>query len=432
MNSKSVFGLGGGAIASERGRIPPGPQRQYAPDDVLLQWMGLQFAEFGDIFKASIYGTSVYAVRDLAFARHVLVENWRNYVKGQFIKRIAFLLGNGLMVSEGELWKRQRRMIQPAFHPKSVGALIGMIATVNYGLLQKWRQAARQGASINLTHDVSGMALEVILRAIFGEDYALAAAHFKLISDEAARDWAFAQSFRALRKIIIEVTERRRREPLRSSGDFLDVLIDARDPQTSEPMSDRQIVNEVLTLIVAGHETTASTLNWTWYLLSRHPEAEQKLFEEARQFQGPETLPQLAYSRRIMDESMRLYPAGWLMTRKALNDDWLGDFLVPAGTEIYVSPYFIQRHPKLWDEPDLFDPDRFLPDDARRRATMPFSAGPRNCIGESFARAEMQLHLLIIARHLRLRYEESQPVALEAGVNLRGKHDFIMHPEARA
>lgn len=421
-------------MASERGRIPPGPRRQYNPNDDLLQWMGHQFAEFGDIFRASVHSTNVYAVRDIAFARHVLVENWRNYVKGQFIKRIAFLLGNGLMVSEGELWKRQRRMIQPAFHPKSVAALTRMIIEVNCALLDKWRRAARQHASVNVTHSVSGMALEVILRAIFGEDYPLAAAHFKLISDEAARDWAFAQSFRALGKIIIEMNERRRRERSQSSSDFLDMLTGARDPQTAEPMSDRQIVNEVLTLIVAGHETTASTLNWTWYLLSGDEEAEWKLAKEALQFDGPQSLPLLPYSRGIIDESMRLYPAGWLMTRRALHDDWLGDYFVPAGTEIYISPYFIQRNPNLWNEPDRFNPSRFLSDEAQRHdryATMPFSAGPRNCIGESFARVEMQLHLLIIARHLRLRYRESRPIVLDAGVNLRGKHDFIMYPEAR-
>jgi cytochrome P450 len=122
------------------------------------------------------------------------------------------------------------------------------------------------------------------------------------------------------------------------------------------------------------------------------------------------------------------------MTRKALHDDWLGDYFVPAGTEVYISPYYIQRHPKVWDQPDSFNPDRFAGDTKGRNhfATIPFSAGPRNCIGESFARIEMQLHLLIIARHLRLRHEQSQPIALDAGVNLRSRHDFIMYPELRS
>ena len=131
---------------------------------------------------------------------------------------------------------------------------------------------------------------------------------------------------------------------------------------------------------------------------------------------------------------MRLYPAGWLLTRKALRDDRLGEYFVPAGTEIYVSPYFIQRHPDLWEEPDRFNPDRFRPDNSRHRhrlATIPFSAGPRNCIGALFARVEMQIHLMTIGRYLRLRYIQSRPIELEAGVNLRSKYDFIMYPEAK-
>jgi cytochrome P450 len=131
---------------------------------------------------------------------------------------------------------------------------------------------------------------------------------------------------------------------------------------------------------------------------------------------------------------MRLYPAGWLVTRKALRNDRLGEYFVPAGTEIYVPPYFIQRHPDLWEEPDRFNPDRFRPDNSRHRhrlATIPFSAGPRNCIGEHFARIEMQIHLMTIARYLRLRYIPSKPIELEAGVNLRSKYDFIMYPEAK-
>jgi cytochrome P450 len=131
---------------------------------------------------------------------------------------------------------------------------------------------------------------------------------------------------------------------------------------------------------------------------------------------------------------MRLYPAGWLVTRKALRNDRLGEYFVPAGTEIYVPPYFIQRHPDLWEEPDRFNPDRFRPDNSRHRhrlATIPFSAGPRNCIGEHFARIEMQIHLMTIARYLRMRYIPSRPIELEAGVNLRSKYDFIMYPEAK-
>jgi len=424
-------------LATQQRQFPPGPEEEFRTTDSLLDWMSLHFSSFGDIYKASVYGTSVYVVRDLAFAHHVLVENWQNYVKGQFIKRVAFLLGNGLMVSEGELWKRQRRMSQPAFHPKSIGTLARLMSTVNSALLAKWKLAARKKASINVTHDVSAMALEVVLRSIFGDDYEQIGSHFDLLCEEPTRDWAFAQAFRALRKIIRQVIDRRRVASAASTDDFLSALMQAREPRTGQLMSDTQIISEILTLIVAGHETTASTLNFTWYLISKHPDVEEKLSNELEDFTDfPEfaDLPRFPYSQQIIKETMRLYPAGWLLTRKAIRDDRLGNYLVPAGTEIYVPPYFIQRHPDVWDDPDCFDPERFGPNSSKekhRLAMIPFSTGPRNCIGSLFALIEMQIHLLMIAKHLRLRYVESTALELEAGVNLRSKHDFIMYPELK-
>jgi cytochrome P450 len=201
-------------------------------------------------------------------------------------------------------------------------------------------------------------------------------------------------------------------------------------------MPDRQLVSEIMTLIVAGHETTASTLNWTWYLLAENPEAEQKLAREVEALAGivPDMrgLPQFEYTRRVIEETLRMYPAGWLMTRRALKDDQLGEYFVPAGVEVYISPYLLQRHPALWEAPDRFDPDRFDPARAQGRAPMtmiPFSAGPRKCVGELFARVEMQMHVAMIAKRLRLRSVGGQQVELEAGVNLRNKHDFMMTPE---
>jgi cytochrome P450 len=423
-------------MASEQVRSPPGPVEAFQQTDDLLNWLAKQFAEYGDIFSARAYGTNIYGVRDPELAHHVLVKNWTNYAKGQFIKRIAFLLGDGLMVSEGELWKRQRRMIQPAFTGKSIGKLAGLMTMVNLPLLAKWKEAAGKGNGVNVTQDVSAMALEVILRSIFSVDYEDMAPHFGLISEEPRRNLEFAKAFRGFGKMVLELADRRRKQQARSN-DFLDLLMHARDPQNGELMPDGRMVNEVLTLIVAGHETTASTLNWTWYLVSQHPEVEARLLSEADELDDlpeMEDLAKFPYSRQVLDESMRLYPAGWLMTRKALGDDRLGQYFIPARSEVYISPYFIHRNPRVWDDPDRFDPDRFAPAKAklrRRLAAIPFSAGPRNCIGEHFARMEMQIHLLMMTRNLRLRYIESQQPQLDPGVNLRSKDDFIMYPEAR-
>jgi cytochrome P450 len=275
-----------------------------------------------------------------------------------------------------------------------------------------------------------------VLRFILGDDYELVGFHFDLLSQEPARNIEFATSFRSLGKIILQVVDRRRENSV-TSTDALGMLMQARDPQNGQLMQEGQLIDEILTMIVAGHETTASTLNWAWYLISQHPEVEPKLTNELNALTTCSEfsdLPRFLYARQIIDETMRLYPAGWVVTRKALGDDRLGEYFVPAGTEIYVPPYFIQRHPDLWEEPDRFNPDRFRPENSKQRhrlATIPFSAGPRNCIGEHFARTEMQIHLMTIARHLRLRYIASRPIELDAGVNLRSKYDFVMYPEAR-
>jgi cytochrome P450 len=417
----------------KNGRIPPGPVEAYKATDDLLEWMGRQFTIFGDIYRASVYGATMYAFRDVDFAHHVLVANYQNYVKGQIIERVGALLGNGLMVSEGDVWKRQRRMIQPAFNHESIRPLTELITAVNVALCKKWQLAAQKNEGVNVTRDVSTMALEVVLRFIFGEDYEQVRVQFDLLSQEKARDMAFARSFRALGKIILQLMDRRRKDR-RTSADALGMLMEARDPLNDQLMRDSQLIDEVLTLIVAGHETTASTLSWTWYLISQHPNVQQKLSDELNQhtFCGFDDLAKFPYARQIIEEAMRLYPAGWLLTRKALRDDWLGDYFVPKGTEIYIAPYFIQRNPKIWDEPDRFNPDRFQTQNSKHRhrlATIPFSAGPRNCIGVHFARIEMQIHLMTIAARLRLRYTQSRPLELEAGVNLRSRYDFIMYPE---
>jgi cytochrome P450 len=417
----------------KQARVPPTVQEVCRGTDDLLRWMARQFDSFGDIFQAPLHGRDSYVTRNPEFAHHVLVENPQNYVKGQLINRVALLLGDGLMVSEGDLWKRQRRMIQPAFNHSSLAPLIRLTTIGNLRLLDEWKAAARNNESVNVTRDVSRMALEVVLRFIFGNDYEDIKPHFDLLTDEPARNMSFAMSFRALGKIVLRIVARRR-ERRSDSADALEILMSARDAQTGYVMSERQLVDEVLTLIVAGHETSASTLSWTWYLLSQHPAVEQKLAEELRlmNFTQFEDLARFAYTKQIIEEVMRLYPAGWVIFRRALNQDWFGDYLVPAQTEIYIPLYFIQRHPALWEEPDSFNPDRFQPEKAKLRhrlATIPFSAGPRNCIGNIFARIEMQIHLLTIARELRLRYDQTIPVELDAGVNLRSKHDFVMSPE---
>jgi cytochrome P450 len=423
-------------MTSELKLIPSGPTEEYKTSQDLLGWMTEQFQRFGDIYRTSIYGTNVYVVNNPDYVDHVLRVNWQNYRKGQAIKRIGLLLGNGLMVSEGELWKRQRQMIQPAFHNETLDKLMKVITWANTALLEKWRLAARENQSVNITHDISKMVLNIILGSIFGDDYERVHPHFEILSDESARNLEFATAFRPLAKLVIEIaTERRNNNNV--AADMLGMLMGARDRKTGSLMSDNQLANEIMTLVVAGHETTASTLAWVWYLLSMNPDVEQKLSRELASFPGCDSpalsdLPRFTYTRQVIEETLRLYPPGWLITRKALKEDQLGNYLVPAGTEVHISPYLIQRHPAFWDAPDEFNPDRFEPGKSGERHPMsmlPFLAGPRKCIGESHARTEMQIHLMTVAKELRLKRTDQNPVRLDLGVNLRSKDDFIMTPE---
>lgn len=387
----------------------------------LLAWMEQQHHVLGPTFQSRAYGARVYVTSEPQFVEHVLRRNWQNYRKGRAIKRIQLLLGKGLMVSEGELWKRQRRMIQPAFHEKAIDRLTDLITEGNEALLSRWSEAAERRETVNITRDISLAILDIIMKAIFGKDYNQVRESFNIVSEESARDLHFAQDFRALGQLISELAAQRRRDN-DDASDLLGLLLRARDRDTGAGMSDGQLIDETLTLVIAGHETTASTLNWTWYVLSQNPAIADRLRREAG---NVDDLRHLTYARQIIEEVMRLYPAGWLMTRQAKGDDTLGDFYVPAKTEIYISPYIIQRRADLWSHPNQFDPDR-LP--ANGLAHLPFSAGPRNCIGEHLARWEMLIHLWIIAKKLRLCYQGDQP-EYDLGVNLRTKHDLWMLPQ---
>ena len=414
-------------------RIPPGPSEPYGSGEDLLSWMQQNFQRYGDIYKATIYGGDVYVINAPEYAEYVLLRNWQNFLrKGQAVKRIALSLGAGLISSNGPLWAKQRRMIQPAFTREAVGSLWPVFLRPNVKLRERWTEAARAATPVNVTQDVSNIVLEVTLRAIFGEDYDRVAPQFQIVAEE-SRNLEFAQTCSALSKVIIDIAHERRARQ-RQASDILGTMMRSRDREGGRAMPDTQLAREALTLVIAGHETTASVLNWTWYLLSRHPEVEARLVGEICGLLGEEeptfqSLGRFTYTRLVLEEALRTYPPLWLMTRKTVKPDVLGDYVVPAGTEIYISPYLLQRHPQLWRDPDHFDPERFAAGEDQQRLVMcPFGAGPRNCIGEFLARVEMQLHLMLIASRLQLRYDDPRPVGMVAGVNLLSARNFIMQP----
>ncbi len=420
-------------------QIPPGPAEPYDTAQDLLGWLDEHVRRYGDIYKASVYGGNVYVLSAPVYAEHVLLHNWENYIrKGQAVKRIALSLGNGIISSNGAFWVKQRRMIQPAFNRNAISDLARVFARPSAAVLERWKRAVERKAQVNVTRDVSLMVLEVTLTALFGDDYDQVAPHFAIVAEE-SRNLGFAQTITSLGKVVVDIVERRR-QANSDASDILGILMRSRDREGGRPMPDAQLAREVLTLIVAGHETTASVLNWTWYLLSRYPAVEAKLSAELDGLLGPQwpaidEFTKFTYARQVIEEALRLYPPLWLMTRKTVRDDRLGDYFVPAGTEIYISPYLLQHHPGLWEAPERFEPGRFTDEASEERARLamcPFGAGPRNCIGEFMARVEMQTHVMMIASELRLRYEEPQPAEMVAGTNLLSRHDLLMTPELKA
>ena len=413
-------------------------------DDMSDRMMEL-FARHGDTYRVIAPSRSapmlmIHAAEDV---RRVLATNRGNYVKGVGFDRVRILLGDGLITSDGELWARQRAMMQPMFHRRIMANFASSIAASNDALLARWESSADQGRPVNVTEGMSTMTLDIVLRSIFGRDLDRLVAEtgsnpFDLVAQDSARDLRFAYRFRSLNRLVAGLIERRRHEA-EEHHDFVAMLMAARDGGTGAPMSERELINEIMTLIVAGHETTATGLTWTWYLLSQHPDAEARLHAELDAL--PERHPlelaasgELPVARAVVDEALRLYPPVWVFTRRALEADTLGGFAVPAGTDVILPTYVIHRHPRYWHEPDAFRPERFAPGGEGQGASfayIPFGAGPRRCLGDGFAIYEMLANLSRFGRRFRLRMVGDQPVTLEARVNLRPAQPMFMTLERR-
>ena len=410
-----------------------------------LSALSRMFATHGDAFRvfSPALGREIWVLSHPDHVRHVLVDGHANFTKGIGIERVAILLGNGLMTSEGETWRAQRKMVQPSFHRRIIATWMPHLHAANAALAAKWEAAARAGRPVNVTQDMSEVTLDVVLRALFGDDLdrlrtSTGENPFALLAEDTDRNLAFAYKFRQLGKLILADVARRRRENVRHN-DIVSLLLDARDRQSGEPMGERALIDEIMTLIIAGHETTASALNWFWYLLGEAPGVATRLHAEidGTGFASPayDDLAQLPFTRRALDETLRLYPPGWLLTRRAIAREDFGGYALPAGTDILISPYLVQRHPAFWSAPDRFDPDRFTADETRGRnrfVYLPFGLGPRACIGEHLALVEMHTHVAMLARRFELQLVPGQKVELEPQVNLRTRFPLQMLPRLRA
>jgi cytochrome P450 len=414
-------------------------------DDSLERMIEL-FARHGDTYRVYVPSRHcyTYVIHHPDDVKRVLVSNYRNYTKGPGIDRIKLLLGKGIMTSEGEMWKRQRAMMQPCFHRRVLTQFASLIAQANDRFIARWEALAARGEPVNITEEMSDLTLEIVMRSIIGRDLErvtqqLGANPFEVVAKDSARNLQFVYKFRSLAGLVREMIARRRAQPEEEHFDYLAMLMNARDKESGRGMGDGELIDEILTLIVAGHETTASGLNWTWYLLSQHPAVEARLHAEldaAQELAAPSLVQveALTYTQQIVNEALRLYPPGWVLSRRTIEPDTLGGYAVPARSNVLLPLYLIHRHPRFWKNPETFDPDRFASEHEAERprfAYMPFAAGPRHCIGETFALYEMLVHLYKVARRYRLRYVPDKPLELEAQINLRTRHPLHMRLEAR-
>lgn len=430
-------------------RLAPGPDEQFDinVDDATFEKLAQWAVEYGDLIGVEPLQrqSASLVLNNPEHVKHVLISNHRNYTKGVGFERVKMLLGNGIIVSDGDFWRSQRRMIQPVFHRKIIASQAQMMQSCNERKLEDWRAKAASATVIDITEEMSALALEVILRSLFSHDLdALIDAEgvnpFLMLVEDVTRDLKLAMRFRALTRHVAAIMQKRRLEG-RIEHDFLSLLMETRDKDTGEPMSDKAMIDEVMTIIVAGHETTAGTLNWAWYLLATHSQIEAELHEEVDALgHSPsfDDLDSLGFTKQIIDETLRLYPPVWLFSRKAIQADTLsheaGDVHIPAGTDIFVCPYLLHRDERYWPTPDEFRPERFSDEkikERNRHVYYPFSLGPRRCIGEFFSLVDMQLHLGLLSQHIRLQHIPDKPVDIEPHINLRARNSILMRPEVR-
>jgi len=437
-------------------RRPPGPDTPQALgiNPETLQTLVELRDQFGNVVSMQKpNGRDAVFINDIDAVRQLLVRHHGRYKKGPGFERVKMLLGNGLIVSDGNIWRRSRRMIQPAFSRQNLHQLIDLMVERTRCIANRWDAVAQSGEALNISAQTSEFALDLILRCIFGKDYeALLASGqrnpFAFLAEESERDLRVVLQAREAREKVLDIIRSRRNNAARESDreqafDFLSMYMSATD-KSGASFDDDELLDEVITLIIAGYETSAGTLNWAWFLLATHPGSEQKLLEESRVCLpsgnaddgeiDAEAITAMVYAQQVLDETLRLYPPVWLFTRRSLETDSLQEYAIGEGTDIYLSPYVLQRSACYWTDPDTFNPDRFGEGATHKRGDrpyFPFSLGPRRCLGEYFSFLEMKIHLGLLIQRFRMTLASDSSPELDLGINLRSKNDIVLIPERR-
>lgn len=399
----------------------------------------------GPIVRFRLGPLICHLLTEPAHLEHVLKGQHRRYSKKtRGFSKLTPLLGQGLLISEGDFWLRQRRIAQPAFHRERIAGMAAAMAEESEALATRW--AAQRGQRVAVLDDLMALTLRIAGRTMFGADLGSEAAEVGEALGVALH-WANDQMTRALPippalptrssrqfvkaratldRVVEGVIAQRRRDG-GDRGDLLSMFMATRDEETGESMNDRQLRDEVMTLLMAGHETTANGLAWAFALLSQHPDIARRLRDEIRTALGERrpTLGEvmaLPLLDRVVDEVLRLYPPAWSIGRRAEQEDELGGFHIPKHSLVIPNVYLAHRNPSYWPNPEGFDPDRFLEGESEKRprfAYLPFGGGPRQCIGNSFALLEMKLALAIVLQRLELALPPGARPEPEPGITLR-------------
>ena len=453
-------------VVEERGgyRFPPGlkmnlplylSRRFFRVGNPILLFEHLT-KTYGKMAHYRVGPSDIVLVNEPEFIREILVVQAQNFIKERTQKRMKILLGEGLITSDGETHRRQRRIAAPAFHRQRIQAYGSIIVERAAALREAWRE----GEEIDVSAEMMRLSLEVVARTLFAQEVtadilsinhevnAIMKLYNLLIALPRAEDYLhwpvpglmrFRRARKRLDRVVYRMIAEHRAEGV-DRGDLLSMLLRSRDEeQDGAGLDDEQIRDEVMTIFLAGYETVANALAWTWMLLGQNAGAEAMLHEEldrvlAGRLPALDDLPQLKYTEMVLAESMRLYPPAWAMGRQATRDVELGPYRLPKGTYFFFSQYIIQRSPEHYPEPLRFDPERFAPEQKAARSKFvyfPFGAGGRQCIGESFAWMEATLVLATLAQRWRLRLIEGQRLEVQPKITLRPKYGIRMLPERR-
>jgi cytochrome P450 len=413
--------------------------------------------DYGDVSTFRVGFERIFFINHPDYVKEVLVNHYDNFLKGGGKQRAKHFLGEGLLLSEGDLHRRQRRLAQPAFHRGRLVSYAEEMAASAERCSARWQH----GETLDIWREMLRLTLAIVGKTLFNADVESKGDTVGQAMKDATLQYRafklpFAKLFERLplphlrrfrrgkerlRQLIIQIIEDRRRSG-HDHGDLLSMLLLAGDAGTEgERMTTEQVWDEALTIFIAGYDTMATALMWTWYLLSEHPEVEAKLHAELDAVLAddrPATfddLKRLTYTECVLAEAMRLYPPTWRLVRRALTDFAVGNYVIPARSLVVMSQYAMHRDPRFFPEPLRFDPERFAPDAKAARpqfSYFPFGGGPRRCVGESFAMMEGVLLLASLARRWRLRLAPgSRPVEAHPEHLLRSKHGMLMKLERR-